>query len=70
MKHSQDRSEVFRALCLCNYTCSRVLNSLKLVKVNIRHAVEHGVTVVQLPVDHGADDGGCSVLNNVVPDVP
>ena len=35
MKLSQDRSDVFRALCSSNDTHNRVLNSLKLVKRQI-----------------------------------
>jgi len=60
---------VFGALCPCEDTSSRVLNSLKRVEVNRRHAIEDGVTVVQSPVDHGACDGICSVLVNMVLDV-
>ena len=60
---------MFRLFCPCEDTSSRVLNSLKLVKVNRRHAIEDEVTVVQSPVDHGAGDGICSVLVNMVLDV-
>jgi len=69
MKLSQDRSDVFGSLSSNNDMHSRVLNSLKLVKVNRRRATEDGVTVVQSPVDHAAGNGICSVLVNVFPDV-
>jgi len=50
----------------CNETSSNVLNSLKLVEVNRRRAIEDRVTVIQTPMDRGTGDGICSVLADVV----